>query len=232
MKSAMLHELRRRLQQKQSCAVVTSLDGGDQALVDREDVFGDLALSSDQLAEIRHQLKVDRSRMLEEARLFVRVYGPPPRMIIVGAVHIAQALAPMARLVGFDVTLVDPREGFVRSLQLDDIRTVTAWPDEAMAELAPDARTAIVTLTHDSKLDDPTLIAALRSPAFYIGALGSMKSHAKRLQRLGTEGFAQADLDRIHGPVGLDINSITPPEIAVSILAQVIATLRAGARPK
>jgi xanthine dehydrogenase accessory factor len=232
MKLALLKELRAYLDRKQTCAVVTSLDGHGQALVTATEVSGDLALSPDDLAAARRQLIADRSRVLENTQLFVRVYGPPPRMVIVGAVHIAQALAPMARLADFDVTLVDPREGFLRSLRLDGVRTIMSWPDEAMAELAPDAHTAIVTLTHDTKLDDPTLIAALRSPAFYIGALGSQKSHAKRIQRLTAEGFAEQDLARIHGPIGLDINSITPAEIAVSILAQVIAKMHVGAKAK
>jgi xanthine dehydrogenase accessory factor len=132
----------------------------------------------------------------------------------------------MAVLAGFAVTIIDPREGFVRSGNLAGISAITAWPDEAMGELKPDMRTAVITLTHDPKLDDPALAAALRSPAFYIGALGSKKTHAKRFERLTEAGFKAEDFARIHGPVGLDIDALTPPEIAVSILAQVIQVLR------
>ena len=228
MKVGILTDLRTCLADRKPCAVVTSLDGQGQAFIDHERATGILLLPETDLATVRRQLARDRSGILEGTRLFVRVYGPPPSMIIVGAVHIAQALAPMARLAGYDVTVVDPRESFVASSQLSGISSITAWPDEAMQQLAPDARTAVVTLTHDTKLDDPALAAALRSPAFYIGALGSRKTHAKRLQRLSREGFSSQDLERIHGPVGLDIGSITPSEIAVSIIAQVIAARRAG----
>src|SRR5262249_30283549 len=143
-----------------------------------------------------------------------------------------QFLAPMARLAGFDVTVIDPREAFVRSSELSNIKSIVAWPDEAMGTLSLDARTAVVTLTHDPKLDDPALDAALRSKAFYIGALGSKKTHAKRLERLTAAGFSTEDQARIQGPVGLDINAVTPAEIAVSIIAQVIGVLRAGRRVK
>ncbi len=229
MKLALLKELQREIAGKQPCATVTELAGSRQALVTTAEVRGDKFLSADQLAEVRKRLASDRSGVIDEAQLFVRVYTPAPRMVIVGAVHIAQALAPMAKLAGFDVTVIDPREAFARSSQLSDVNAIVAWPDEAMVEVAPDVRTAVVTLTHDPKLDDPALAAALQSPAFYIGALGSRKTHAKRLQRLAVEGFNEADLARINGPVGIDIDAITPAEIAVSILAQVIATLRAEA---
>jgi xanthine dehydrogenase accessory factor len=229
MKLALLHALRREIAAKRSCATVSELGGVRQALVTADGVSGDAFLSDAQRADIRKRIAVDRSGVIEDTGLFVRVYTPSPRMVIVGAVHIAQALAPMARLGGFDVTVIDPREAFVRSGHLVDITSIVAWPDEALANVKPDIRTAIVTLTHDPKLDDPALAAALRSPAFYIGALGSRKTHAKRLQRLAADGFSDTDLGRIHGPVGLDIDAVTPAEIAVSILAQVIATLRAEA---
>jgi xanthine dehydrogenase accessory factor len=227
-----LKAVRGAIAAKKPCAVVTALDGNGQALVDGAGVRGDLALSAPEVEEIRRRIDQDRSGVLESGRLFARVYGLQPRMIIVGAVHIAQFLAPMARLAGFDVTVIDPREAFVRSSELSSITSIVAWPDEAMATLSLDARTAIVTLTHDPKLDDPALDAALRSPAFYIGALGSKKTHAKRLDRLTSAGFSADDQARIRGPVGLDISAVTPAEIAVSILAQVIAALRAGSRVK
>jgi xanthine dehydrogenase accessory factor len=144
-------------------------------------------------------------------------------------VHIAQALAPMAQLAGLEVTVIDPREAFARSGGLAGIHALMEWPEDGMKQVNPDSRTAIVTLTHDPKLDDPALAAALHSPAFYIGALGSRKTHAARLQRLETLGFSPSDTARINGPVGLVINAITPGEIAVSIMAQVIAKLRAEA---
>jgi xanthine dehydrogenase accessory factor len=230
MKIETFKHLRLRIAEGRTCALVTALDDGRQALVDAKGVSGDLPLTPDEIAQVRAQTSADRSRVLDNPRLFVRVYGPQPRMIIVGAVHIAQVLAPMARLAGFDVTVVDPRERFVSSSKLVDVSAVVAWPDEGLAELKPDARTAIVTLTHDTKLDDPALHAALKSPAFYIGALGSQKSHAKRVHRLTEAGFKPEEIARIHGPVGLDINALTPAEIAVSIIAQVVSVLRADVK--
>lgn len=228
MKAEMLHALQTLRARKQPCAVVTHLPSGLAVLVEQGALTGALALRDGQVAEVRARIVADQSGVID-GDIFVRVYAPPLRMIVVGAVHIASALAPMAVLAGFDVTLVDPREGFARSSAMAGVEMIVAWPDEAMAALKPDARTAIVTLTHDPKLDDPALVAALRSNAFYVGALGSRKTHAKRLERLQTLGFAAADVARIHGPVGLDINALTPAEIAVSIVAQVIAILRAEA---
>jgi xanthine dehydrogenase accessory factor len=142
-------------------------------------------------------------------------------MVIVGAVHVTQALAPMAAMAGFEVTVVDPRRAFATAERLPGVTVSTEWPDEALARLAPDAQTAVVTLSHDPKIDDPALIAALNSRCFYIGALGSKRTHAARVERLSAEGLA-AELPRIHAPVGLDLGGRSPAEIAVSILAQVI----------
>jgi xanthine dehydrogenase accessory factor len=142
---------------------------------------------------------------------------------VVGAVHIAQKLTPLARLADFAVDIVDPRAAFASPARFPDVGLHHAWPDAAMATLAPDVSTAIVTLTHDPKLDDPALIAALRSPVFYIGALGSRKTHARRLDRLREAGFGEADLARIHAPVGLPIGAVSPGEIAVSIMAEIVA---------
>jgi xanthine dehydrogenase accessory factor len=214
--------------EKRPCALVTHLSSGVAALADESALIGDLALSAQQQSVVRARIAADQSGIMD-GELFVRVYAPPLRMIIVGAVHIAATLAPVAVLAGFDVTVVDPREAFARSQQMAGVTAVVAWPDEAMAELKPDARTAVVTLTHDPKLDDPALAAALRSDAFYVGALGSRKTHAKRIERLKEGGFSDAELARIHGPVGLDINALTPAEIAVSIVAQIIDVLRAEA---
>jgi xanthine dehydrogenase accessory factor len=156
---------------------------------------------------------------------FIHAFRPTPRLIIVGAVHIAQKLAPLARLADFAVHVVDPRAAFARAERFPDVELVNAWPDKAVAALTPDSATAVVTLTHDPKLDDPALAVALGSPAFYIGALGSRKTHAARLERLKAEGFAEADLARIHAPVGLTIGAISPGEIAVSIMAEIVAVL-------
>ena len=163
---------------------------------------------------------------LADGDWFLHVHNPPVRLIVVGAVHIAQALAPMAAGLGFGVTVIDPRGAFATAERFPHVTITTAWPDEAMDEFAPDTRSAVVTLTHDPKLDDPALDAALRSKAFYLGALGSRKTHAARLKRLRELGHDEATLARIHGPVGIDIEAVTAPEIALSILAEIVATRR------
>jgi xanthine dehydrogenase accessory factor len=160
---------------------------------------------------------------------FIEARNPSPRLILVGAVHISQALAPMARLAGLDVILIDPRQAFGNADRFPGVELINDWPDTALTRLRPDVRTAIVTLTHDPKLDDPALDTALRSAAFYIGALGSRKTHAARLERLGALGHAADPLARIHAPVGLAIAAVTPAEIALSILAEIIAVRRGGA---
>lgn len=160
---------------------------------------------------------------------FLHVFNPPLRLVVVGAVHIAQALVPMAAQLGYGVTVVDPRRAFATDERFPGVSVSTDWPDEAMDALRPDTRTAVVTLTHDPKLDDPALDRALRSEAFYIGALGSKRTHARRLDRLRELGHADAALGRIHGPVGLDIAAVTAPEIALSILAQLVAVRRRAA---
>lgn len=157
---------------------------------------------------------------------FLNVYNTSPKLYIVGAVHIAQPLSRIAAQTAFDVTVIDPRTAFASNERFPNLHLITAWPDEALADLPLDGRTAVVTLTHDPKLDDPALIAALKSDAFYIGALGSKKTHAARAARLKVSGFDDAAFARIRGPVGLDIGAVSPAEIAVSIMAQIIETLR------
>ena len=157
------------------------------------------------------------------------VTNPPLRIIVVGAVHIAQAMAPMAAPLGFQMVVVDPRRAFATEERLPGITLNTDWPDEAMAALKPDARTAVVTLTHDPKLDDPALDAALKSDAFYIGALGSRRTHAKRVARLNDLGHGAEAIARIHAPVGLDIEAVTAPEIALSVMAEIVAARRGAA---
>jgi xanthine dehydrogenase accessory factor len=228
MKRDVLRQIEEARARGHAFATVTDTETGAQSVVRAHDQFGELAIDQARLAEIRSRTTADHSGLLENG-WFVRVYSPPARMIIVGAVHIAQALAPMAKLAGFDVVVIDPREAFVRSGSLGEAKAIIDWPDDGMKAVAPDGRTAVVTLTHDPKLDDPALAAALRSKAFYIGALGSRKTHAKRLARLAEMGFSEAETARIHGPVGLDINALTPAEIAVSIVAQVIQKLRSEA---
>ena len=172
------------------------------------------------------RFRLDRSGTEEDGRTFVAVHNPPLRMIVVGAVHIAQALLPMARACGFNPVLIDPRGAFGSAERFPGETILEDWPDEAMAQLAPDSRTAVVTLTHDPKLDDPAITQTLRSKAFYLGCLGSTRTHAKRVARLKEAGFSSVDIARIHAPVGLDLGGRAPADIAVSIMAQVISTLR------
>jgi xanthine dehydrogenase accessory factor len=231
MKKAVLDRLVADRAARMPVALVTELGGGAQVLVHAADApIGDLALDDTALGQIRQALRSDASGIVESGgrRLFVHVQNPPPRLFLIGAVHISQALAPMAALAGYGVTVIDPRRAFATDARFPGVDLRGDWPDEAMAELDPDRRTAIVTLTHDPKLDDPALESALRSPAFYIGALGSKKTHAARLARLAEAGFGPAELARIHGPVGLSIHALSPAEIAISILAQIIAVRRAA----
>ena len=164
----------------------------------------------------------EHSFLSDDEASFILRQVPPCRVFVVGGVHITQFLAPMARQAGYDVTIIDPREVFSTAERFPGSACLTAWPDEAMEGLKPDARTAVVTLTHDPKIDDPGLVEALRSDAFYIGCLGSRRTHAARCERLAEAGFSAGDLARLHGPAGLDIGAKTPAEIAVSILAQMI----------
>jgi xanthine dehydrogenase accessory factor len=207
-----------------AAALVTDLASGAQAFVEGGRAEGPLALDAALLGEIGRAIAEDRSRTIDAAagRLFVEVYNPPLRCLVVGAAHIAQPLTRMAALAGYAVTVVDPRSAFATEERFPGVTLSTEWPDEAFAKLRPDHRTAVVTLTHDPKIDDPALIAALRSDSFYIGALGSRRTHAARLARLKEAGFGEAELQRILGPVGLDIGAVSPAEIAVSILAQII----------
>jgi xanthine dehydrogenase accessory factor len=151
---------------------------------------------------------------------------PPPRLVITGAVHISQALAPMGRLLGYDVTIVDPRTAFASIERFPDVKVIAEWPDQALPPLGIDHYTAFVALTHDPKIDDPALTHALKSDCFYIGALGSRKTHARRVERLKAQGLTDQDIARIHAPIGLDIEAITPAEIAVAIMGQITDTLR------
>ena len=229
MKAGTLDRLLADRRAKRSVALVTRLEDGFAALLHPGDRAAE-GVPGEVVVEALRALAKGQSLPFEqdEGTYFIRSFIPDPRMVIVGAVHIAQSLAEMARLAGFHVVVVDPRQAFARSDRFVGIEISTDWPGQALEELELDRRTAVVTLTHDPKLDDPALDAALASPAFYIGSLGSKKTHRARLERLASRGFAEADRERIRGPVGLSIGSVTPAEIAVSILAEVIGALRSG----
>lgn len=209
---AVLQELVAARRAKRAVALVTDLATFDHRLTDGP--------------EVAERLRSDRTGV-DEGQL-VAVHNPPLRMVVVGAVHIAQYLLPMARACGYDPVLIDPRGAFGSAARFPGEVISEDWPDEALAALAPDARTAIVTLTHDPKLDDPGIRIALRSAAFYVGCLGSKRTHAKRVDRLVDEGFSESEIARIAAPVGLDIGAKSPAEIAVSIMAQITQVLRRG----
>ena len=226
MSPELLAEVLRRVAAKRPLVVVTELRSGNTSLFDPFDPAqaGDAEL----LRRVREAAVSDESCRVElpGGAVFLRPYNPPVRVFVVGAVHVAQALAPMTQQAGYDVVVVDPRGAFATADRFPGVTLRSEWPDEALAALGLDRRTAVVTITHDPKLDDPALAAALRSDAFYVGALGSRKTQAARRERLRGMGFTDRDLDRIHGPVGLSIGAVSPGEIAVSILAQIVAMLR------
>lgn len=209
---SLLEQLVAAITARTPVAYVTDIHGGNRHIAYANN-FGD-------------RFRLDRSGIEEDGRTFVAIHNPPLRMIVVGAVHIAQTLLPMARACGFDPVLVDPRGAFGSAARFPGETIIEDWPDSAMAQLAPDSRTAVVTLTHDPKLDDPAIQQTLRTEAFYIGCLGSTRTHEKRVTRLQDAGFDAGSIARIHAPVGLDLGGRAPAEIAVSIMAQVIAALR------
>jgi xanthine dehydrogenase accessory factor len=223
MKLDILKTLNAERAARRAAIVVTEVDSGAQRLVKAKDVAGDPLKD---LLEIH--LRTGKSGMAEtpQGRVFLTVHVPPPRLVITGAVHISQALAPMARLLGYDVTVVDPRTAFASIERFPDVKVIAEWPDVALPPLNIDHYTAFVALTHDPKIDDPALTHALARDCFYIGALGSRKTHARRVERLKGQGIAEATVARIHAPIGLAIGAISPPEIATSILAEITAALR------
>jgi xanthine dehydrogenase accessory factor len=226
MKRAILDRLQQARADKRAAALVTDLGDGRQWLQMEDDGAGELTLSAAQQAAVAQAIAADRSGPLpEDPNLFVHVYNPPLRLLIVGAVHISQALVPIAQIAGYEVVVIDPRKAWANEERFPGVRLIDDWPDDAMTALAPDHRSAVVVLTHDPKLDDPALRVALHSAAFYVGALGSRKTHAKRLARLSDEGLNADDLARIHAPIGLAIGARSPAEIAVAILAEITQVL-------
>mgnify|MGYP003596526514 CR=1 FL=1 len=224
MKSETLDALQDARTRRLALALATRLSDGAEALIYTDRAEGPLANDPAIIAAARRALGIGRSETVEIGgqRIFLNVYVPPPRLIIVGAVHIAQSLAPMASLLDFDVTVIDPRRAFATDSRFPGVKVMQEWADEAFEKMGLDVSTAVVTLTHDPKLDDPALEAALRSDVFYIGALGSRRTHAKRKDRLTEAGITDEQFARIHGPVGLNIGAKSPAEIAVSIMGQIV----------
>lgn len=223
MRLSLLSDLNAERAARRAAVLVTDIASGEQRLVRTADVGGDLMAQ-----ELQEALRQGKSGLVERdgRQFFLTVQVPPVRVFVIGAVHISQALAPMARGLDLDLTIIDPRTAFATPERFPDVSVLAEWPDAVLPDIRIDRYTAVVALTHDPKIDDPALTAALRSECFYIGALGSRKTHERRVQRLTASGFAEADLARIHAPIGLDIGAVSPAEIAVSILAEIIATLR------
>jgi xanthine dehydrogenase accessory factor len=224
-----LAELNAERATRRPAIVITDTANGEQRLVKAKDFAGDPLR-----AELSAQLRMGKSGMVEVAgkKLFLNVYAPTARLVIIGAVHISQALAPMAQSLGYDVTVVDPRTAFASPERFPDVPLIAEWPDVALPPLNIDHYTAFVALTHDPKIDDPALLHAFQRDCFYIGALGSRKTHAKRGERLKGQGAKDSDIARIHAPIGLAIGAVSPSEIAVSIMAEITAQLRLPPKAK
>jgi xanthine dehydrogenase accessory factor len=208
---------------RRAAIIVTDPASGEQRFVRKADVAADPLRS-----ELEAALRSGKSGMVEtpHGKMFLTVHVPPPRIVAIGAVHISQALAPMAKLLGYDVVIIDPRTAFATPERFPDVKLIAEWPDQALPPLKVDGYTAFVALTHDPKIDDPALTHALERDCFYIGALGSRKTHARRLDRLKGQGLGDDALARIHAPIGLAIGSVSPPEIALAIMGQITASLR------
>ena len=216
-----------------SVALATDIKSGAQLLLEAkaggERTEGDLSLDEAGIGDVRAALRADRNRLIETSagsRVFVQVFSPPRRCFVIGAVHIAQPLVPMLISADYRPIVIDPRGAWATEARFPGVELSSEWPDEALERLKPDRASAVVALTHDPKIDDPGLTVALRSEAFYIGALGSRRTHAKRLERLRELGFGDNQLARIHAPVGLNIGAVSQAEIAVSILAEMTQVLR------
>jgi xanthine dehydrogenase accessory factor len=218
-----LHDLNAERAARRAAVLVTDTASGAQRLGKAVHVKND-ALKD----VLEKRLRMAKSGMEDtpQGRVFLTVYVPSPKLVITGAVHISQALAPIGQLLGYDVTIVDPRTAFASIERFPDVKVIAEWPDVALPPLAIDHYTAFVALTHDPKIDDPALEHALARDCFYLGALGSMKTHAKRVERLKQAGYPEADIARIHAPIGLDIEAVSPAEIAVAIMGEITQVLR------
>jgi xanthine dehydrogenase accessory factor len=227
MDATLLSDLNAERRARRAALVVTDLGSGKTHLVREGD-----PVSPELEERVRAAFDSGKSATVEVggAPHFINVYLPPPRLVVVGAVHISQALAPMARIAGLDVEIIDPRTAFATPERFHDVALHAEWPDKVLAERPLDAFTALAAVTHDPKIDDLPIRAALQAGCFYVGALGSRKTHAARLQRLEAEGVAPELLARIHAPIGLPIAASTPAEIAVAALAQIIEALRTRGR--
>lgn len=225
MDASLLSRINDARQTRQAVAVVTDIGSGDQQLVTSQTVISD-----ELMAEVAKRLKSAKSGMvtLDGKETFIQVHVPSPRLVIIGAVHISQALVPMAKACEFDITVIDPRTAFASEERFPGVDLLAEWPQEILDQRPLDAFTALVAVTHDPKIDDIPLQAALVADCFYIGALGSRKTHGKRVERFADAGIAEAQMQRIHAPIGLDIGASSPSEIAVSVMAEIIATLRKG----
>ena len=223
MELAILTALNAERAARRAQIVITNVENGTQRLVKSAEIARDPLR-----AVLAEHLRTGRSGMEEtaEGRVFLTVYVPAPQLVIIGAVHISQALAPIGKLLGYDVIIVDPRTAFASPERFPDVRVIAEWPDKALPHLNVDRYTAFVALTHDPKIDDPALMHALARDCFYIGALGSRKTHGRRIERLKGQGLSDGDISRIHAPIGLDIGAVTPAEIAVAIMAQITKRLR------
>ncbi|ABD87198.1 XdhC family protein [Rhodopseudomonas palustris] len=223
MELATLTELNAERAARRPVIVVTDIRSGEQRLVKAAEI------AADPLADaLSKQLRMGKSGAIEVdgKKLFLNVHAPTAKLVIVGAVHISQALAPLARSLGYDVTVIDPRTAFASAERFPDVPLVAEWPEVALPPLNVDAYTAFVAVTHDPKIDDPALLHAFARGCFYIGALGSRKTHGKRAERLKAQGASEADIAKIHAPIGLSIGAVSPSEIAVAIMAEITATLR------
>ncbi len=223
MKLEILTSLNRERAARRAAIVVTDLASGAQRFIAAADVAADPLRD---LLEARLRSGKSGTEATPQGPVFFTIHVPPPRLVITGAVHISQALAPVARLLGYDVTIVDPRTAFATPERFPDVKLLAQWPDEVLPALGIDRYTAFAALTHDPKIDDPALVHALARDCFYIGALGSKKTHARRVERLKAQGISEASLGRIHAPIGLGIGAVSPPEIAISIMGEITSALR------
>ena len=226
MRAELLHALNAERAARRPVILVTEVESGTQRVVKGTEA------TRDPLKEaLEKRLRSGKSGMEDtpQGKVFLTVHVPPPRLVITGAVHISQTLAPLGQMLGYDVTIVDPRTAFATIERFPDVKVIAEWPDAALTPLGIDRYTAFVALTHDPKIDDPALTHALARDCFYIGALGSKKTHGKRVVRLKEQGLSESDIARIHAPIGLDIGAVSPAEIAVAIMGEITARMRQNA---